>query len=406
VAAVCAVITTLTLFAGQVTPAHAAWSARADVSDGPIDVLGIGSSSLQYAIDFVANGDPTSAIGYNGAFNAYRVEGLDATADSNGRGSWAYGSTPTSPSWLYPSSIYREQAVPIQRTDGSDAATAALLSAGTAFRYFNFITTTDLTAADVTALDSALGGTPSLEVFKFGTVHLGMIGATATNAPAGLSVNELADIYDCADTTWSSLGATGSNASDTIIPIMPPTWSDETFLHDLQAVSGFTGLGPCVRYAQENDPTAITSCTPSCSANAIEPMSSAIWDLWFGLSGNSSYGSGLATGTGSGHGYFEDPTADYPGGSAITPGVKQLNGTPIDGNPVYNQAHNADIVYPISDQNSATTWQPGESAGLNWARTLFCKSVSTDPVYFQTAPAWNLLADAGVDPSSQSCTQQ
>ena len=78
----------------------------------------------------------------------------------------------------------------------------------------------------------------------------------------------------------------------------------------------------------------------------------------------------------------------------------QLTGTPTDGNPVYNDTRNLNVVYRWTDQISTTPWQPGGS--LNWAQTLFCDPGGPTP-FFQTAEGKLLIAEAGGNPATQSC---
>ena len=62
--------------------------ASADYAPGPDDVVGVGSDTVQYAIDFLADGDYTGSTGYNlGQRN--RIINFDATPDANAR--LAYG---------------------------------------------------------------------------------------------------------------------------------------------------------------------------------------------------------------------------------------------------------------------------------------------------------------------------
>jgi ABC-type phosphate transport system substrate-binding protein len=407
--AVCTVLGAMVLsVAAAALPAQAA---TIDYEPNGNDVVGDGSDTLQFVVDFGADGDTSGDSGYNAAGNKYKLISMDATADSNARYSWAVGSTLASPNPLNPTAVYRAGTNPVQRINGSGAGINALL-ADTAVTdpYIDFarMSSNPTTAEGATAVTNGWQG---LQQFVLGVEHLREAADLTTNAPAGLSAQQLVAIYQCTDTTWSQVGATGANAGDTIIPIIPQSGSGtrNTFLADLQAANGGTAitLGPCVATGEENDPVAITSltgttnpttsgktCTPACSADAIEPFSGARLNLYSGLSGNTTFGSNPGTG------YFHDPSTSYPGGAVLAPGISQLTGTPSDSNPVYNDTRNLNIVYRWTDQISTTPWQPGST--LNWAETLFCNPGGATP-FFQTPAGKTLIAEAGADPSTQSC---
>jgi len=69
--------------------------------------------------------------------------------------------------------------------------------------------------------------------------------------------------------------------------------------------------------------------------------------------------------------------------------------------PGYSLPLNLNVVYRQTDQVSTTTWEPGST--LNWAQTLFCDPGGPTP-FFQTTAGKVLIAEAGADPSTQSCT--
>jgi hypothetical protein len=397
-------------------PFTAAPSARADYAPAPGDLVGVGSGLVQSALDFGDDGDTDGDSGYNDAGNLLKVVSFDATADANGRVSYLNGSTLASPLLLNPTVVLRGGTYPLQRPASGPAAINALLAdTSPADPAINFALTSSLpTAAQISqAVANGWGG---LEVFQLGDADLAMTAAqAATNAPPGLSAQQLVQIYTCtpaggtqtaAGVTWAQLGATGPNSGDHIIPELPPPGSDTstTFLADLTGASDGTAVtpGPCVITVGENDPTAITSltgtanpnggtCTPACSADAIEPLDDSILNLWNGLSGNTTFGSNPGTG------YFHNPAANYPGGATLTAGAVQLTGTPSDGNPPYGDTHGLYVVYRSSDQASAIPWQPDSI--LNWPQTLFCNPDGTSTPFFQTAAGRTLTAEAGVNPN-------
>ena len=404
-AAACSMLGALLLsVAGSAAPALADYQPNAN------DVVGDGSDTLQFIVDFGAEGDVAGDAGYNSAGNLYKLISFDATSDSNARQSWKNGSTLNNPTPLQPTAVYRAGTFPVQRINGSGAGINALLAdTAPADPTINFarMSSNPTTAQGQTAVNNGWQG---LQDFVLGTEHLRVAAAIpTTNSPVGLSAQQLVSIYQANTPNCVKWNAVGGTSTDAIIPIIPQSGSGtrSTFLADLQAANGGVAivLGNCVTVGEENDPVAITSltgttnpnggtCTPTCAADAIEPFSGARLNLWAGLSGNTTFGSNP------GVGYFHDPTAAYPGGAALSPGVAQLTGAPSDANPVYNDTRNLNIVYRWTDQISTTPWQPGGT--LNWAKTLFCNPGGPTP-FFQTAAGKTLIAEAGADPSTQSC---
>ena len=382
------------LAVGGAVPAQAAPAAPADYAPVFNDVVGVGSDAVQYLLDFGLDGDVSGDTGYNDAGNLYKAVNFDATADANARGSYLNGSTEASELPLNPTVVLRGGTYPIQRINGGTAGLNALLAdTAAADPAINFARSTALptSAQGATAVTNGWGG---LQAFDIASDDLEMaVDQASTNAPAGLSAQQLVAIYQCTDTTWTQVG--GSSGA-TIIPVIPPNGAGirTLFLNDLKTANGGTAitLGACVVTGEQNDPTAITgNATP---ANVIEPFSAARLNLWLGKSGNATFGSDPGTG------YFHDPTVSYPGGSALAPGVKLLTGTPSDTNPVYDDHYNMYIVYRWSDQTSATPWQPGGT--LNWAQSLFCNPGGATP-FFQTPAGKTLIAEAGANPATQSC---
>ena len=78
------VVGAVTLMVGLAAP-----PAGADYAPSKNDVVGVGSDTVQYAIDFMADGDFLSDSGYNSAGNKNKVVNFDATPDANAR--LAYG---------------------------------------------------------------------------------------------------------------------------------------------------------------------------------------------------------------------------------------------------------------------------------------------------------------------------
>jgi len=435
-----------TLLGGMaLTAVMSAGPALADYAPGPNDIVGGGSDTLQYMVDFAADGDVDGDAGYNDLGGAYKLVSMDATADANARFSWAVGASLSNPTAgaLNPTAVYRGGTYPQLRINGSGAGINALLAdTSAADPTINFARMSSNPTASEGAV-AQTNGWDGLQDFVLGTENLRIAADLTTNAPCGstgtcsgstipgISAKQLGLIYE-ANTpnclTWADLYSTADGGSgtvpagvsnDVIIPIIPQPGSGtrSTFLADLGAALGLgTGVsvtpGSCTTIGEENDPTAITSlsstttnpiittdtCSPNCAADAIEPFSGARLDLYSGLSGNTTFGSN----PGQANAYFRNPAIAYPNTSAsvLTPGIEQLTGTGPDGTASYTDTRNLNIVYRWTDQISTTPWQPGGS--LNWAETLFCDPGGPTP-FFQTAAGKTLLAEAGANPASQSC---
>jgi hypothetical protein len=127
-------------------------TAYADYSPNPGDVVGVGSDTLQYMLDFLADGDAYGHLGYNTTLhNKYKLVNIDATADANarlaygvdggqtGQGTCTPGTGSTSgtgnatttnagiPCVLNPTVVLRAGTQPVQRPNGSGAGVKALV---------------------------------------------------------------------------------------------------------------------------------------------------------------------------------------------------------------------------------------------------------------------------------------
>ena len=382
--AACATIGGLLISVGAAIPA------AADYAPGPDDVVGVGSDVAQYMMDFADDGDPEGDPGFNTAGNRYKIVSFDATPDANGRYGYLSDTTEADPQPLDPTVVLRGGTIALQRVSTSAGALSTLLAdTSPAYPYIDFAATTALPTAaqDSAAIANGWGG---LQVVQLGSDDVEVVADTAsTNAPAGLSAQQLVQIYECEDTQWTQVGGT---SSATIIPAVPQQGTElrADFLSSLQAANGGNAitLGSCVVTVEPNDPYGVTgNASP---ANVIEPFSAGRLNLLTGTSGDTSVAAGFGTG------YFEDPSVPFPGKAAVLlAGVRALTGSPSDGNQNYRAVQDLYVVYRQSDQDSAATWQPGSR--LNWAQTLFCDPGGPPP-YFATAAAEVDIAEAGIVP--------
>ena len=355
--------------------------ASADYAPGPDDVVGVGSDTVQYAIDFLADGDYTGSTGYNlGQRN--RIINFDATPDANAR--LAYGSgglnganaaasvctpgtggtagtgnqttthTGDRPCGLNPTIVLRAGLKPVQRPNGSGAGYNALKADDVASTH----------NIDFARASSARGSNVLYDSVKVGTDGLAMLSATTTNAVA-LSTTQLKSIYECTATTWNDAGIGGSSSA-TIVPILPQVGSGtrSSFIGNIGSSENAITTAGCAVNAEENDPTAVAG-----NPNAIEPMSSGRLLMYQGK-----FADGTATGQ---NGYFTDPSCAYAvttptactTGKVLAPDVKYwTTGTPSSGS-LYNVSRTLYVYFRHADINSTKAFQPGSTR--NWLRTLF-----------------------------------
>lgn len=339
-----------TLLAGGTALVAAALSvaliapATADIAPNSFDIVGVGSDTVQNMMNFIADGDTTgSASGVNAARAKNRLFSFDATPDANDRAGYHNGSAAS----LNATIILRAGTNPVQRPQGSGAGLKAILADSTAPFKINYTRSSRLPTVAEQNSAIAAGFVGGLHVVKISTDRLVMAAANISNAPATLSIAQVVDIYKCLPTADDfgndiALGGVGPSTG-AIIPIAPQTQSGTygSFKADLDAANGSpVTLGACVRFAEEHDPAAIT--TSAVPANAISPFSEGRHNL---------YASG----------YFKNPNVVFPGGAAITSGVKLLGG--------YVNNRGLYIVFRDADKNSATKWQPGSAQ--NFVQALF-----------------------------------
>ncbi len=347
-------------------------TAYADYAPSGTDVVSVAGATPQFAADFVANGDTNGDAGYNAAGNANKYVNFDATADGNGRDAYADGSTLSSPIALNPTVVYRAGASPVQRLQSSGNDLTALLSDTGASEQINFAVVASLPtpAQQTTALNNGWG---FLHVVQLGTDPEVIVTPTTSNAPAGLSAAELVGIYNGTYVHWSDLPGNSGGSTDAIVPLLPPSTSSiyKTFVADLKTANGGTAvtLAASVKTVEQNDPGALTTAGP----DSIAPFAQSRLNL---------YASG----------YFHNPaTLPFPGGSALSSGVKVLSATAPDGSASYTDVNGVYAVFRQSDLASTTPWQPG--ATKNWVQVLLSSSTGTP--FFKSAAGQALIAAGG-----------
>lgn len=408
------------LVAAAATSLALATPASADTAARSGDIVIVGSDTAQNAVNFLLDTAPGVSGGYNNLGNNHRAFAFDATGDANGRavydgtcgavnpstglGTFCDSTTNQTPNLLPGSAILRAGAGPVVRPNGSGAGVAALIADANGGPGYDGLTTGSIQMARMSRLPntteegncaptSACGG---LHVYQIATDKLAIASRSATfggtNAPSGLSAQELVSIYQCTTTKWNQLPGNSGGSANTIHPLIPQSGSGTRnfFLADLQAANGGTAitLGSCVRTVEEHDPTGIYA-DPS-PADAIEPFSTGKITLI-------------------NHNYFSQGAGYVGGGSlthgAYTPGfLTTLSGTPGDSNPVYNSTRGMYVVIRNPDLSITTPFQAGGTQ--NWAQTLISSSTSFFARSLTAGPevsaagftqAWK---DCGVNPTT------
>jgi hypothetical protein len=260
--------------------------AVADVQPRNTDAVGVGSDTVQYIVDFGADGSPTGLAGYNSTNTSRRVISFDATADASGRAAYQNGTSTALASTI----VLRSGTNPIIRPNGSGAGITALLADTT--HKIDFVRSSRLPkAAEQTTAAGTAGFGAGIHVYQIATDGLQIAvnntgTGTLTNAPASLSCTDLVNIYGGTYKKWSDVpGYAGPAPADGIVPIVPQTGSGtrNDFLADLQACNGGTAvaLAGNVKTGEEHDPAAVTSVATGTDANgnpvskldAISPFS-------------------------------------------------------------------------------------------------------------------------------------
>lgn len=390
---------TLGLMAAGSTAAHA------DVAPGNSDIVGVGSDTLQYMLDFGADGDLAGDPGYN-AGKLNRVFSFDATPDANARAGYLNGSTSTITGIkpLNPTIVLRAGSSPVQRPNGSGAG-LSLLDLDTNHKV-DFVRSSSALTQATTA--SHVG---SIREIRLAHETLAVAAGNTTNA-VPLTAAQLKTAYLCnggpdglgnatgGPTRWSDVGGT---SSDLIIPIIPQPGSGtrKTFLQGIGftvASDGSTtpALGSCVKTYEENDPYALyvdssgnqstdpylPSSTPN--VDAIEPMSSARLALYQS-------------------GYFQNPNqvlyGTAPNGEVsgtLSPAVQLITTGYTNERGLYVFFRESDVAVTGTNHFNGTS--------KNWVQSLFyVPSGTTGTPYFKGSAGQGLLAAAGVTPDYADC---
>jgi ABC-type phosphate transport system substrate-binding protein len=395
-------------------------AASADPQARPNDVVAVGSDTVQYAADFLADGDVSGDNGFNN-LQANRIVSEFATGDGNGRalydsnGLLAYTVNGTAKTNGTSTIVLRAGQKPVTRPDGSGDGYAALEadSVGSASpgnyeglpnNSINFARASRLpNSTEISTCDTNSTGCGGLHVYQFATDQLEMAvysGPGGSNAPA-LSAQELVSIYE-ANTcpTWSTIpGYAGPAPTHQIIAVIPQSGSGTRnfFLADLDVAAGLSPtatfpLGTCAVTSEEHDPTGIThavSLTPAQNtvsngghvydpADAIEPFSAGRINL-------------INTG------YFANS-----GESSLDFQVKLNTGTPGDSNPIYDATRG--LYFAVRQVDIAGVTTPMEPGGTkNFIKTLFDDGGTGSTTFIGRSSSAGLIAAAGLTQAYKNC---
>lgn len=221
--------------------------ASADPAPQPRDIVGVGSDTSEFMVNYLADGVSVGGslnLGFNASGGA-RLVSFNATNP--------YGTDTTV--------VLRAGKAAVTRPNGSGAGKAVLYGTGN---------NTDVNFARSSSGPSAAENTAGLYHVPYALDTVKVATATTSNAPASLTAAQLVQIYSGAVTNWNQVGG----SSGTIVPMLPQSGSGTRsfFLSVLKAANGNVDvtLASSVVTVQEHDPSQIIG-----NANAVAPFSVA-----------------------------------------------------------------------------------------------------------------------------------
>lgn len=235
------------LLAGAISVAGAT-SASADFTPQSRDVVGAGSDTIQFALNYLADGTTYNGLfrnGYNSAASA-RLVSFDAI---------------TTAGVTHDQIVLKTGTAPVQRPNGSGEGKSTLIS-NSNLNYAR--SSSSLSASEISS---------NLYQVPFAVDGLGLgVSAAGTNAPATISAADMVKIYDGTYTNWSQLG--GANAP--IVPYIPQSGSGTRsfFEAQLKAANGNVTVvyGANVKTSQEHDPAVFDHASSTYGADAVNAV--------------------------------------------------------------------------------------------------------------------------------------
>ncbi|MFM6850910.1 MAG: Ig-like domain repeat protein [Terrabacter sp.] len=205
------------------------------------DVIGVGSDTSEFALNYLADGN-AGVAGYNASNPANKLVSWNATAPAGGTATINLPSNPTA-----------------TRPNGSGAGKSTLYGAGN---------NTDIDFARSSSALNATEKQAGLQAFPFAKDALALATAQTSNAPSTITAADMVRIYSGTVTNWSQLGG----SAGVIAPKIPQSGSGTRsfFLDQLKAANGGTDvtLAGTVASVQEHDPSQIQN-----DPNAVAPFS-------------------------------------------------------------------------------------------------------------------------------------
>lgn len=236
------------LLAGAITLVGST-SASADSTPQARDIVGSGSDTSQFALNYVADGylaGTTVKTGYNGLANA-RLVSFDAITINN---------------VTHDNIVVRPGTAAIQRPNGSTEGKSALIANA------NFSFARSSSALNTAEISAGLQAVP----FAADGLKLS-VSQTGTHAPASISAADMVKIYDGTYTNWSQLGGT----SGPIKAYVPQSGSGTRsfFEAQLKAANGnVTVVIPgTILTSQEHDASIFDPTNATYGADAINAVS-------------------------------------------------------------------------------------------------------------------------------------
>ncbi|MEV6927931.1 substrate-binding domain-containing protein [Dactylosporangium sp. NPDC051485] len=242
----------------QATPAHA------DHAPEAVDVVGVGSDTIQYAANFLADGDYLGNPGYNSSGG--RVINVDATGDASGK--LTNGATV----------VLRAGTVPVTRPNGTGGGVSFLNNSDKGATHkvqYVRMSRPPSKGEDDAAVANGWGGLHCYQMALDG-LKIAVSNLTASNAGTnGISKADLVQIYSATGSirTWGQVtGWNGPSAASStpIVPVLPPSTSGTEQFFIQQLGLSEAQVRADVTRAEEHDPAAVQS-----NANAIAPFSTA-----------------------------------------------------------------------------------------------------------------------------------
>lgn len=409
-----AVAMTVAASLGSIAPASA------DAQPHANDIVGVGSDTVQFVGDFVADGDNNGNPGYNSVEKTRRIFNFDATASTSGNATYGAGGLALTGANTgvnagpAQTSVFRAGTNPLWRVNGSGDGIGELINDTTAPYYFQYIRASRLPkAGEITSLQASFPATMAspvagIELYRLATDGMNIAvnnNALNNGAIAGLSASdpltcapplstaEVTAIYNGTYKKWGDIpgyvAPVGSNcATEGIVPVIPQVGSGTR--GDFLSSIGTPVLASNVVVSEEHDPGAIGNFVATTDVNGnpvgrqdvMSPFSTGRYNL-------------IQTG------FFDHALAVK---SPVTVSYKEQNlislvtsGVTPDSSTAYTYARNLYVIVRQSDLASTAPFLPGGS--LNWVNTLFGTSTS----YFAKAANAALFTSAGVIQAWKDC---